>query len=239
VSRGIGIAQRRAMLALWDRAELEYLGVGAPLAELKRSISADRSNARRAIRGLVERGLAVEVTDDEGARRIKLTGGAYLACWLAQYGDAPLTLERVPGRPLVLDLSDDLGLVEEDTLGLDNPMDLGTPHGAPPPPSDRPVNDNAPSSRGRGDAMQARTSHASAPLHPERGVSDPRARDPGEASDAPMRAGMAHASTRLPPRRGVSDPGEAAYETGQERLARMAAQALERLDAEDAEEGEM
>jgi len=170
--------QREAMLALWDHEE--GVAGGMLLAELKRCISTDRSNARRAIRGLIKRGLLEEVRDAEGARRVVLTGGAHLALWLAtEYKDEPLALERVPGRPLNLDLGDDLGIVEEDTSVLDNLLSLGEPHEPSPPTSDRPVSDNGPSSRGRGDAMQTGVSHANAPLPPDRGVSDNAPYTPG------------------------------------------------------------
>lgn len=168
MSRGIGRMQREAVVLLYREGE-----GGIPLAELRRAISADRSNARRAIRGLIARGFAVEVTGVYGERRVALTGGAHMALWLAaEYRDKPLTPQRVPGRPLALDFGDDPGIVEEDTLDLDNLMDLGIPHGASPPPPDRPVSDNAPSSRGRGDAMQAGISHASTPCTSDRGVND-------------------------------------------------------------------
>jgi hypothetical protein len=206
VSRGIGKVQREALAALWDRAKSEGIAGGMPLAELKRSISSDRSNARRAIRGLVERGLVEEVAGEGGERRAKLTGGAHLALWLASYPeDAPLALERVPSRPLVLDLGDDLGIAEEDTLGLDNLMSLGIPHEPSPPPLDRGVSDLPPSSRGHGDAMPMGMSHANAPLPPDRPISDNVARTPGRGD--PMQAGTPHVSLPPPPDRGVSDNG--------------------------------
>jgi DNA-binding MarR family transcriptional regulator len=237
VSRGLGRTQREAMLALWHHEE--GLAAGMPLAELKRSISTDRSNARRAIRGLIERGFAVALTGEAGERRVALTGGAHMALWLAtEYRDEALTLEKVPSRPLNLDLGDDLGIVEEDALDLDNPMSLGKPHEPSPPPPDRPVSDNAPSSRGHKDAVQTGVGHANAPLPPERGVSDHEERTPGRGD--PMQGGIPHASTPRPPNRPVSDPSEATYTPGRiglEIAARMAREWLDRLDAEDAEEG--
>jgi DNA-binding MarR family transcriptional regulator len=237
VSRGIGKVQREALAALWDRAKSEGIAGGMPLAELKRCIGADRSNSRRAIRGLIERGLVVEVTAEEGERRVALTGGAHMALWLAtEYKDEALTIERVPSRPLVLDLGDDLGLVEEDTLGLDNLMSLGIPHEPSPPPPDRPVSDNVPSNRGRGDAMQARVSHANAPLSPDQRVSGNEARAPGRGY--PMQSRTPHASTPRTSDRGVTDNASYTRGLGLEIAARMAREWLERLDAEAAEEGE-
>jgi len=248
------------VIALWNHAE--GVAGGVPLAELKRSISTDRSNARRAIRGLIGRGFAVEVTGDEGERRVALTGGAHMALWLAtEYKDEPLTLEKVPGRPLNLDLGDDLALEDplgsaepswistpvsdpavSDLVGLDDtPMSLGQPHEPSPPPPDRPARDNAPSREpsGRGDAMQTGASHANAPLPPERGVSDHEERTPGRGD--PMQAGRPHADTPRTPNRPVSDPGEAGYTPGRIGLqiaARMAQEWLDRMDADAAEEGE-
>jgi hypothetical protein len=231
VSRGIGKNQRKGVLALCNHDE--GIAAGMPLAELKRSISADRSNARRALRGLIERGLAVEVTG-EGERRVKLTGGAHMALWLAtEYRDEPLTLEGVPSRPLVLDLGDDLGIVEEDTLDLDNLMDLGYPHESSPPPPDRPVSDNASSSRGHGHAMQAGVSHANAPLRPDRGVSDNEARTLGRGN--PMHTETPHAHTPRTSDRHVSDNAPYTPGLGLKIAARMAQEWLARLDAEAGE----
>jgi hypothetical protein len=168
MSRGIGKNQRKAMIVLWHHDE--GIAAGVPLADLKRHTSKDRSNARRSIRGLVARQLAEEVRDDAGERRVRLTGGGHLACWLASYADEELAVGRVPSRPLKLDLGDDLG-IDDDT-----PMDVGYPHGAPPQLSDWPVSDNAPRMPERGDPMQMGRPHANAPRASDRGVSDNRPR---------------------------------------------------------------
>jgi hypothetical protein len=192
MSRGIGKTQREAMLCVWDLAKLEGVAGGMPLAELKRCISTDRSNARRAIRGLIARDLLEEVRDEEGVRRARLTSDGHLACWLAAYPDDRLALGAVPSRPLHLDLSydeDPLGSSEPSWINAaaselavsDNgpespergdPIQGGIPHVRPAASADPPVSDNGPSSHERGDAMQMRQCHANAAAFPDPAVSD-------------------------------------------------------------------
>jgi hypothetical protein len=73
MSRGLGALQRRACEVLYA-AEGHQL----PLRELRRQLGEpDRSNLRRAIRGLLRRGL-VEVPRSEGGRRVGLTSSGLL-----------------------------------------------------------------------------------------------------------------------------------------------------------------
>lgn len=156
MSRGIGRIQRSALLYLWQRPQ--GAAEGMPLAELKRSISPDRANARRAIRGLIERGMVEEVAsvpEEDAPRRVALTSGANLAFTLAEHLDGTLTEREVPGRPL--DLSYDAD--EDDLTAIvepDVPTELGIPHGSletswiSAVTSESAVSDNAPrSSRNR------------------------------------------------------------------------------------------
>src|SRR5215218_2566035 len=224
MSRGIGRTQREAMLALRDHEDGAAAGV--PLTELKRAISSDRSNARRALRGLIERGLLEEVTDEEGVRRVKLAGGAHLALWLAAYPDGQLTIDTVPSRPLDLDLGDDLDLEDDDT-----PLSLWQPHVSSPPPPDRGVNDNAPSTPERGDPTRTGACHANAPPPPDRGVSD-NGTDSTVRGD-PMDARTPHGDTPPTLDRGVNDNAPYRPGLGLEIAARMAREILERLDEEE------
>lgn len=141
MSRGIGRTQREAMICLW-LAE-EGCTTGMRVAEFKRYISTDRSNARRAIRGLIDRGFVEEITGEEGERRVRLTGGGHLALWLAAYPDQPLDLSDVPSRPLDLDV-------------IDHDATFGDPHGwretswINADVSESAISDHAPSARSRG-----------------------------------------------------------------------------------------
>jgi DNA-binding MarR family transcriptional regulator len=100
VSRGVGNAQRRAILYLYDRGE-EY---GVPLGELKRHIGTDRSNARRTLRTLTARNLIEEVREEDGERRVKLTSGAHFSIALTEIlEERPPALGDVPSRPMDLD----------------------------------------------------------------------------------------------------------------------------------------
>jgi hypothetical protein len=242
VSRGAGRAQRRALHALWN--DEGRRAAGMPLAEVRRAIGADRSNARRAIRGLVERGLIVEVTDDEGVRRVKLTGGALLAFVVAQRGAEPLTPERVPGRPLNLDREPldgnplSLGIPLESSPAApdrpvsahdDEPMQGGVPHADTLLPPDQYVTDNS-----GDDAMQVGASHATAPLPPDRPVSDLARRVVARRYAVPV--GLAHASGSRTPHRGVSDPPSHSAGSALGVIARLAAEALERKDQEEGRE---
>lgn len=217
--------QREAVLLLHRKGEN-----GIPLTELKRAISTDRSNARRAIRGLIARGLLEEITD-EGVRRVKLAGGAHLALWLAAYPDDHLTLDAVPSRPLHLDsfAGGDLGLGDDE--------DDGRPHGSVEPSwikdavSESPVNDNGPGGPDRGDPMSLRQPHVSLPPPPDRGVNDNAPSSP-ERGD-PMQTEICHANAPPPPDRGVSDPPPYRPGLGLEIAARMAREVLERLGAEE------
>ena len=74
MSRGLGGLQRRVCEAL-EEAE----GNGLPLRELRRRLGdPDRSNLRRAIRGLLERGI-VEEFESGGELRVKLTYWCYVS----------------------------------------------------------------------------------------------------------------------------------------------------------------
>lgn len=150
------------MLVLWDHEEGVAEGVagGFPLAEFKRYISTDRSNARRAIRGLIDRGLVAETTDEEGVRRVALTGGGHLACWLASYPDDWLALGAVPSRPLNLELDDE------------NPLGSREPSWSNAAASESPLSDNGPSDPDREDPMQGGKPHANPGRSPDRPVSD-------------------------------------------------------------------
>jgi DNA-binding MarR family transcriptional regulator len=129
VSRGIGRTQRVALLALWQtRAELEEeRDAGIPLTALKRRISSDRSNARRAIRNLMERGMVEEITSEaEGERRVKLTSGGHGALTLASVFCDPgegLTEDDVPSKPFDFDTlyRDAEDLAEQEPLGSEQP----------------------------------------------------------------------------------------------------------------------
>jgi hypothetical protein len=175
VSRGIGSTQREALLCLWHHPE--GAAGGMPLGDLKRAISADRSNARRAIRGLLARGLVEEVRGDEGERRVRLTGGAHVALFLSGYLDQPLTLSDVPSRPLnlaeVVVPPAEIDIPSADTVWEShNPMSLRLPHESSRPPSDLPVNDNTPGAPAGGDPMHTRKPHAHPARDPDRSVSD-------------------------------------------------------------------
>ena len=106
MSRGLGALQRAAMLCLWNRG-----GHRAPLSELKREVGGDRSNTRRAIRGLLDRGLVEERAGENGAALVALTGGAVTMFVLLE-GAEGRSVERVPGRPF--DLAGILDRVDED-----------------------------------------------------------------------------------------------------------------------------
>ena len=74
MSRGLGILQRRV-------CEVLYAATGhqLPLRELRRQLGEpDRSNLRRAIRGLLRRNL-VEVPRSGGGRRVGLTSSGLLS----------------------------------------------------------------------------------------------------------------------------------------------------------------
>ncbi len=74
MSRGLGILQRRVCEALYAADGRE-----PPLRELRRRLGdPDRSNLRRAIRGLLERGI-VEEPASEGELRVKLTYWGYVS----------------------------------------------------------------------------------------------------------------------------------------------------------------
>ncbi len=74
MSRGLGGLQRRVCEVLYDADDHE-----PPLRELRRRLGdPDRSNLRRAIRGLLERGI-VEEFESEGKLRVKLTCWGYVA----------------------------------------------------------------------------------------------------------------------------------------------------------------
>lgn len=105
MSRGIGRTQRLALLALWQaRTEREEeRDIGIPLTELKRRISSDRSNSRRAIRNLIERGMVEEITGEEGERRVRLTSGGYGALAFASVWE-DITLDTIPSKPFDFDL---------------------------------------------------------------------------------------------------------------------------------------
>jgi len=105
MSRGIGRTQRLALLALWQaRTEREEeRDIGIPLTELKRRISSDRSNSRRAIRNLTERGMIEEITGEEGERRLRLTSGGRGALAFASVWEA-ITLNTIPSKPFDFDL---------------------------------------------------------------------------------------------------------------------------------------
>jgi hypothetical protein len=165
MSRGLGRTQRAAVRLLWRHPD-EAAG-GVPLAELKRTISTDRSNARRAIRGLVDRGL-LEVGDEEGVRRVKLTGGGQLACVLAALPDDQSTLRYVPSKPLDLDL-----LYDEDPHGC---VDTSWMDAAAHDPA---VGDPEATDNERGHPMRLGKPHAPSSRLPDRGVRDPPPYTPG------------------------------------------------------------
>jgi hypothetical protein len=203
VSRGIGNVQREVVAVLWDQAKSRGPGIagGMPLGLLKRAVDTDRSNARRAIRGLMDRGLLEEITGEEGERRVKLTGGAHLALWLAtEYTGAELTLERVPSRPVVLDA------VYSEVEPLHSPHEsLPTPCVSEAFP-DPPVSDNL------DHPMRAGTPHTGPPRRRERAVSDNEANDPARSN--PMKLGQPHEPSPLSSDRGVSDNGASEPERG-------------------------
>lgn len=96
MSRGLGGLQRRVCEVLYADRDGEL-----PLRELRRRLGdPDRSNLRRAIRGLLERGI-VEESDPGGEQRVALEVWAYIAM-----GDRPAFLAVRPdpthggaGRP--------------------------------------------------------------------------------------------------------------------------------------------
>jgi DNA-binding MarR family transcriptional regulator len=96
MSRGLGDLQRRVCEVLYAAGDGEL-----PLRELRRRLGdPDRSNLRRAIRGLLERGM-VEESDLSGEQRVALEVWTYIAM-----GDRPAFLAVRPdpthggaGRP--------------------------------------------------------------------------------------------------------------------------------------------
>jgi hypothetical protein len=87
MSRGLGILQRRVCEALYAADGRE-----PPLRELRLRLGEpDRSNLRRAIRGLLERGI-VEEFESAGGLRVKLTYWGYVSA-----GARPEEVLR-PGR---------------------------------------------------------------------------------------------------------------------------------------------
>jgi hypothetical protein len=96
MSRGLGDLQRRVCEVLYAAGDGEL-----PLRELRRRLGdPDRSNLRRAIRGLLERGM-VEESDLSGEQRVELEVWTYIAM-----GDRPAFLAVRPdpthggaGRP--------------------------------------------------------------------------------------------------------------------------------------------
>jgi hypothetical protein len=96
VSRGLGGLQRRVCEVLYADGDGEL-----PLRELRRRLrDPDRSNLRRTIRGLLERGM-VEESEPGGEQRVALDVWTYIAM-----GDRPAFLavrpdptQRGAGRP--------------------------------------------------------------------------------------------------------------------------------------------
>lgn len=97
MSRGLGGLQRRVCEVLHAAGDGEL-----PLRELRRRLGdPDRSNLRRAIRGLLERGIVEEEVDPGGEQRVALEVWTYIAM-----GDRPAFLAVRPdpakggaGRP--------------------------------------------------------------------------------------------------------------------------------------------
>ena len=97
MSRGLGGLQRRVLEVLYTDGDGEL-----PLRELRRRLGdPDRSNLRRAIRGLLGRGMVEEKPDPGGERRVALGVWTYIAM-----GDRPAFLAARPdpaqggaGRP--------------------------------------------------------------------------------------------------------------------------------------------
>ena len=75
MSRGIGRLQWRVVHTVCDHQEGKS---GLTITDLNRRLGSDRSNNRRAVRGLVRRGMAVEGLGEEGERRVLLTEEALL-----------------------------------------------------------------------------------------------------------------------------------------------------------------
>ena len=98
MSRGLGDLQRRVCEVLYVDGDGEL-----PLRELRRRLGdPDRSNLRRAIRGLLERGMVEEQSDPGGEQRVALEVWTYIAMG----GDRPAFLAVRPdpahggaGRP--------------------------------------------------------------------------------------------------------------------------------------------
>ena len=89
MSRGLGGLQRRVCEVLYADGDGEL-----PLRELRRRLGdPDRSNLRRAIRGLLERGM-VQEADPGGEQRVALDVWTYIAM-----GDRPTFLGRPPNPP--------------------------------------------------------------------------------------------------------------------------------------------
>ncbi len=90
MSRGHGRNQRRAveLLSADERARSE----GLPPAALRRALGLDRSNARRLVLSLIDRGDAEWVVDPQtGERRVKLSFWTSVAALLRR--------ERYPDEP--------------------------------------------------------------------------------------------------------------------------------------------
>ncbi len=89
MSRGLGGLQRRVCEVLYVDGDGEL-----PLRELRRRLGdhPDRSNLRRAIRGLLERGMVEEQSDPGGEQRVALEVWTYIAM-----GDRPAFLAARPG----------------------------------------------------------------------------------------------------------------------------------------------
>jgi hypothetical protein len=88
MSRGLGDLQRRVCEVLYVDGDGEL-----PLRELRRRLGdPDRSNLRRAIRGLLERGMVEEQSDPGGEQRVALEVWTYIAMG----GDRPAFLAVRP-----------------------------------------------------------------------------------------------------------------------------------------------
>ncbi len=75
MSRGMGRLQRRVMDVICDNQDVQ---TGLSMSSLNRLLGGDRSNNRRAVRGLIQRGKALEIHGEDGVRRVILTKEAWM-----------------------------------------------------------------------------------------------------------------------------------------------------------------
>lgn len=84
--------QRQVMDVIYDKQEGSE---GLDVSDLNRILGGDRSNTRRAVRGLVRRGMVSEVSNTGGERSVLLTQEGWLISVLIRTPLPPLEPEPV------------------------------------------------------------------------------------------------------------------------------------------------